>query len=132
MNEQKIKELFQYFSALAIFISCIGLFGLSAFTAQRRTKEIGIRKVAGASVFSIYSLILKDFIKWLLISAVIAVPITYYAINKWLADFAYHIDITWTIFAEAIIFILLIAIISISWQVIYAAKSNPVKSLRYE
>ena len=132
MNEQKIKELFQYFSALAIFISCIGLFGLSTFTAQRRTKEIGIRKVAGASVFSIYSLILKDFVKWLLFSTVFAVPVTYYAINKWLADFAYHIDITWTIFAEAIIFIMLVAIISISWQVIYAAKSNPVKSLRYE
>ena len=132
MNEQKIKQLFQYFSALAIFISCIGLFGLSAFTAQRRTKEIGIRKVAGASVFNIYSLILKDFIKWLLIAAVIAVPVTYYVINKWLADFAYHIDITWTIFAEAIIFIMLIAVLSISWQVIYAAKSNPAKSLRYE
>jgi len=83
-NEEETKNLFQYFSALAIFISCIGLFGLAAFAAQRRTKEIGIRKVVGASVFDITALMLKDFAKWILIAIIIAIPVSYYAINKWL------------------------------------------------
>lgn len=131
-NDEKIKTLFQYFSGLAMFISVIGLFGLAIFIAQRRTKEIGIRKVVGASVFNIISLILADFARWLLIATIVAIPIAYYAMNKWLSNFAYHTDITWTIFASASLLVFTIAAITVIWQAIRLATANPVEALRYE
>jgi predicted permease len=131
-NEEETKNLFQYFSALAIFISCIGLFGLAAFTAQRRTKEIGIRKVVGASVFDITALMLRDFAKWLLIAIIIGVPVSYYFIRMWLQDFAFRIEINWTIFAGASVIVLVIALATVSVHAIKAATTNPVEALRYE
>lgn len=132
VNEKKIKTLFQYFSGLAIFISSIGLFGLATFIARRRTKEIGIRKVVGATVLNIIRLMFIDFIRWLLLSTIIAIPIAYYVMNKWLGNFAYRTHITWLVFASASIFVLVIAVITVSWQTIRAAIANPVESLRYE
>jgi predicted permease len=131
-NEEETKNLFQYFSALAIFISCIGLFGLAAFTAQRRTKEIGIRKVVGASVFEITGLMLMDFAKWLLIAIIIGVPVSYYVIRMWLRNFAYRTEINWTIFAGASVIVLVIALATVSVHAIKAAIANPTDSLRYE
>jgi putative ABC transport system permease protein len=131
-DEEKVKTLFQCFSGLAIFISFIGLFGLATFMVQRRTKEIGIRKVAGATVFNIIGLVLKDFAKWLLLATCIAIPVGFYIMNTWLGNFAYHADITWTIFAGASLMVFMIALLAISWQAIRAATANPVEALRYE
>lgn len=132
LNEEKIRTLFQYFSSLAIFISCIGLFGLAAFVAQRRTKEFGIRKVSGATVFDIIRLMFMDFGKWLILALIIAIPVAYYAINKWLQNFAYHIDITFWIFVLSGGLALGIALLAICGQAIRAAMTNPIDALRYE
>ncbi len=132
LAEDKLATLFNYFTTLAIIIACLGLFGLSAFTAQRRTKEIGIRKVLGASVTNIVSLLSKDFILLVSISFVIAVPISWYAMNQWLTDFAYRIEIGPGIFVFAGLTALTIALLTVSWQSIRAALANPVDSLRSE
>lgn len=132
MSEEKTKALFQSFSLLAISISCIGLFGLAAFAAQRRTREIGIRKVVGATVLNVCLLMYKDFFKWLILSLIISIPISYIMINEWLKNFAYHAEISWTIFAGAGMVVLLTAGLTIGYQTIRAATANPVKSLRYE
>ncbi|MEX0647312.1 MAG: FtsX-like permease family protein, partial [Balneolaceae bacterium] len=116
----------------AIIIGCLGLFGLSAFTAERRTKEIGIRKVLGASVANIVALLSKDFIKLVVIGFVIAIPIAWYAMNQWLADFAYKIEIGAEIFALAGGAALIITLLTVSWQSVKAALRNPVDSLRSE
>ncbi len=131
-SEQKTGEIFTSFSILAIFIACLGLFGLAAFTAERRTKEIGIRKVLGSSIISIIFLFSKEFAKWVLIANIIAWPIAYYFMNNWLKDFAYKININLWVFAASGIIAFIIAIITISIHAIKAATSNPVKSLRYE
>jgi putative ABC transport system permease protein len=110
----------------------LGLFGLATFTAEQRTKEIGIRKVLGASVVNITTLLSKDFLKLVLIAIVIASPIAYYFMQKWLQDFAYRIEISWWIFAVAGAISLLIALLTVSYQAIKAALMNPVKSLRTE
>jgi putative ABC transport system permease protein len=120
------------FGALAIFISCLGLFGLSAFMAEQRTKEIGVRKVLGASVPSITTLLSKEFLKLVGLSFIIAFPIGYWLMQNWLQDFAYRINISWFVFAIAAILTLLIAFITVSSQAIRAARANPVKSLRTE
>uniref|UniRef100_UPI003593D857 FtsX-like permease family protein n=1 Tax=Persicitalea sp. TaxID=3100273 RepID=UPI003593D857 len=130
--EQKISQIVLYFSVLAIFISCLGLFGLATFTAEQRTKEIGVRKVLGASVTSIVALLSKDFLKLLLIAIVIASPIAWYAMNEWLADFAYKIEISWWVFALAAGLAVGIALLTVSFQSVKAALMNPVKSLRSE
>jgi putative ABC transport system permease protein len=124
--------LFNAFAFLTILISCLGLFSLVIFTAERRTKEIGIRKVLGASILQITVLLSKDFLKLVLIAFVIASPIAYYFMDKWLADFAYRIEINWWIFAVAGSSAILIALLTVSWQSIKAAVANPVKSLRSE
>jgi putative ABC transport system permease protein len=131
-GEQQEGTLFTYFASIAILISCLGLLGLAAFTAQVRTREIGVRKVLGASVGRIVGLLAQDFIKLVLIAIIIAAPIAWYAMNKWLQAFAYRTDISWWIFALAGVMAILIAFITISFQSIKAALANPVKSLRSE
>ncbi|OGU33954.1 MAG: hypothetical protein A2068_14575 [Ignavibacteria bacterium GWB2_35_6b] len=131
-NEQRTGKLFTSFAVLAILIACLGLLGLAAFTAEQRTKEIGIRKTLGASVFSILILLSKEFTKWIIIANLIAWPISYFVMDKWLQDFHYRIDIGIWVFLTSGIAALLIAIITVSSQAVKAALSNPVDSLKYE
>jgi putative ABC transport system permease protein len=130
--EDKLKSLLWIFTVIAIFVGCLGLFGLAAYTAERRKKEVGIRKVLGATTESVVMLLSKDFIKLVLISLLIASPVAWYFMNKWLQDFAYRINISWWIFAVTAIIALSIAFITVSFQAIKAAIANPVKSLRTE
>jgi len=130
--EERFGKLFFNFSVLAIFISCLGLLGLAAYSTMQRTKEIGVRKVMGASVASIVNLLSKDFLKLVIISFFIAAPAAWYFMTKWLHDFAYRTPMAWWIFAVAGIAALVIALATISFQAIKAALTNPVKSLRSE
>jgi putative ABC transport system permease protein len=120
------------FTSLTIFISCLGLFGLVTFTAAQRTKEIGIRKVLGASVTSIVSVLIKDLLKLVIISLLIASPIAWFITNNWLEAFAYRISLSWWIYGIAGVSALLIATLTICFQAIKAAIANPVKSLKAE
>ncbi len=131
-TEQRIGTIALTFAALAILIACLGLFGLAAFMAEQRTKEIGVRKVLGASVGSIIGLLSKDFLKLVLIAILIASPLAWYAMNQWLKDFAYKIDIEWWMFALAGSLAVGIALLTVSFQSIKAALMNPVRSLRSE
>ncbi len=131
-SEDHFGNLFFNFAVLAIFISCLGLLGLSSYSTMQRTKEIGIRKVLGANVAGIVNLLSIDFIKLVLIALVIAVPIAWFGMNKWLQDFAYRTDIAWWIFGLAGLLSVLVAFSTISYQSIKAAIANPVKSLRTE
>ena len=131
-KERKMSQLLNTATGIAILISCLGLFGLVAFSTAQRTKEIGIRKVLGASVQQIVGLLSKDFLKLVILSILIASPIAYYFMDKWLQDFAYRIDISWWIFALAGIVAIVIALLTVSYQAIRAALANPVKSLRTE
>jgi putative ABC transport system permease protein len=131
-TDEQAGTLFNVFAGIAIFISCLGLFGLATYTAQVKFKEIGIRKVLGASVSGIVQLISKDFLKLVLIAIVIAVPVSWWAMNSWLHNFAYRINISWWIFVLAGFIALLIALATVSFQAIKAAIANPVKSLRAE
>lgn len=131
-SEEKTESTATIFSALAIFIACLGLFGLVAFTAEQRTKEIGVRKVLGATVAGITQLLSKDFLKLVLIAFIIAVPIAYWLMYKWLLDFAYRTEIKWWVFLFAGVVAVFIALLTVSFQAIKAAIANPVKSLRTE
>jgi len=131
-SEKKVGILARYFAGLAILISCLGLFGLAAFTAQRRQKEIGIRKVVGASVSNVAFLLSKEFLKLVVIAVIIAFPLVWWAMNNWLNDFAYRITITPDIFLITAVSAILITVLTISSQAIRAALANPVKSLRTE
>lgn len=131
-SEQQQQSIFTIFSCIAIFIACLGLFGLSAFTITQRVKEIGIRKVLGASAGSIVQLISQEFLLLVIIASLIAFPVAWYAMHNWLQDFAYRINITWWVFIFSGITALLIAFATISVQAVKAAMSNPVKSLRSE
>ncbi|GAA4319459.1 ABC transporter permease [Mucilaginibacter gynuensis] len=131
-TEQQQGNLFTIFSCIAIFIACLGLFGLSAFTISQRVKEIGVRKVLGASIQQIVTELSKDFLKLVVIAALIALPIAWYAMNKWLLDFAFRINIQWWVLAMAGVTAVIIAFATISYQSIKAALANPVKSLRSE
>ena len=131
-SEQKIGLILGIFAGLTIFVACLGLFGLATFTAEQRTKEIGVRKVLGASVGSIVGLLSKDFLKLVAIAIVLASPVAWYTMNRWLQDFAYKIDITWWMFALAGLLSVSIALLTVSFQSIKAALMNPVKSLRSE
>jgi putative ABC transport system permease protein len=131
-KEQIQLQLISTFSGIVLFIACLGLFGLATFTAEARTKEIGIRKVLGASVTQIVQLLSKDFLRLVILGIVIASPIAYWAMDKWLQDFAYRVDISWWIFALAGIVAIVIALLTVSYQSIKAALANPVKSLRTE
>ena len=132
LNEQLISKLSSVFASLAIIISCLGLFGLAAYTAERRTKEIGVRKVLGASVTAITTLLWKDFLKLVILSCLIAFPVAWWIMHSWLQNYKYKIEINWWIFLATGISAILIALITISFQSIKAAIANPVKSLRTE
>ena len=130
--EQRQGSVFIVFAFIAIFIACLGLFGLSAFAISQRVKEIGIRKVLGADVSSIVGLLSKDFLKLVLVAAIIAFPVAWYAMHQWLQDFAYRIGISWWVFLLAAIIATIIAFVTISFQSLKAATANPVKNLRTE
>ncbi len=130
--EERIGTLSGIFTALAILISCLGLFGLTSFVAEQRTKEIGVRKVLGASVFNVWNMLSKDFLKLVVISCFIAIPISYFVMNGWLQDYPYRVILSWWIFALAVVGALAITILTVSFQAIKAANANPVKSLRTE
>jgi len=131
-NEQLFGKVFGIFAAIAIFVACLGLFGLAMFSTVQRTKEIGVRKVLGASVSNILLLLSKDFVKLVLIASVIAFPLAWWVMNKWLQDFSYRVDIDWWIFFAAGAAALLVALFTVSFQAIKTAIANPVKSLRTE
>ena len=127
-----MSDIFKYFSILAIFIACIGLYGLTAFMLERKIKDIGIHKVLGANVVKIVFMLSKKYLLWIAISNVIAFPVVYYFMNKWLRDFAYRIEISWWVFVVSGIIALLIALATVSIQAVKAAIANPVEALRYE
>lgn len=131
-NDQRFAKLFNLFAALAIFIACLGLFGLATFTAQQRKKEIGVRKVLGATLTNVVMLLSKDFLKLVLIGFLVAIPIAWYTMSRWLEDFAYHIQIGAWVFLLAGLAAVLIAVATVSWQSLKAALANPVDSLRDE
>jgi putative ABC transport system permease protein len=131
-TEQRTGTLFNIFAGIAILISCLGLLGLTAYTAQVRTREIGVRKVLGASVPGIVGLLARDFIRLVLIAIVVAIPVSWYAMNKWLQDFAYKTNLDWTVFVLSGLLAILIAVITISFQSVKAALVNPVKSLKQQ
>ena len=130
--EERVGSLSGIFTALAILISCLGLFGLTSFVAEQRTKEIGVRKVLGATVFNVWNMLSKDFLKLVIISCFIAVPIAYYVMNGWLQEYPYRVILKWWIFALAMVGAMGITVLTVSFQAIRAAKQNPVKSLRTE
>lgn len=129
-GEQQMGNIFNLFAALGIFISCLGLYGLSAFLAEQRTKEIGVRKVLGASVLNIVYLLSSGITRLILIAVVIAIPLSWYAVNRWLAGFAYHISVSWLLFAGAALAVMVLAWLTVSYESLKAAMVNPIKSLR--
>ena len=131
-REERIGKLASVFAVLAIAISCLGLFGLASFVAEQRTKEIGIRKVVGASVFNLWKMLSKDFVVLVLLACFIAIPIAYYFLSNWLEKYEYRIQISWWVFVVTSIAALAITLLTVSYQAIKAALMNPVKSLRSE
>jgi ABC-type antimicrobial peptide transport system permease subunit len=131
-SEILIGKLSRVFAALAIVISCLGLFGLAAYTAERRTREIGIRKVLGASITGITHLLSKEFLQLVLVSAIISFPLAWWSMHQWLQSYSYRIAIQWWVFPVAGVLAVLIALVTISFQSVKAALMNPVKSLRSE
>ncbi|HEY1214680.1 MAG TPA: FtsX-like permease family protein, partial [Bryobacteraceae bacterium] len=131
-TEQRMGTLFTLFSVLSILISCLGLFGLATFASQRRTKEIGVRKVLGAGEAGIVVLLAKEFLRLVAVSLVIAFPVSWWAMNRWLEGFAYKASISGWVFAAAGAMALLIAFVAVSYQTIRTAMANPVQSLRSE
>jgi len=131
-NEERIGKLAGCFAGLAIFISCLGLFGMASFVAEQRIKEIGVRKVLGASVFNLWQLLSKDFVVLVIIALLIASPVSYYFMHHWLQSYTYRTDIAWWVFASAGMGAMLITLLTVSYQSIRAALANPVKSLKTE
>jgi ABC-type antimicrobial peptide transport system permease subunit len=130
--EERIASLATFFSVLAILISCLGLFGLASFVAERRTKEIGIRKVLGASVADLWQMLSRDFVVLVIISCAIAIPLSYYFMTNWLQNYEYRTEISVLVFAAAGLGALLITLLTVSFQMLKAAFGNPVDSLRSE
>ena len=130
--EERIGKLASVFASLAILISCLGLFGLASFIAEKRTKEIGIRKVLGATIYNLWRMLSKDFVVLVFIACFIAVPLAWYFLQQWLQKYEYRTTITWWVFAIAIGGALLITLFTVSFQAVKAAIANPVKSLRSE
>jgi ABC-type antimicrobial peptide transport system permease subunit len=131
-GEQQMGNIFNLFALLGIFVSCLGLYGLSAFMAEQRTKEIGVRKVLGASVLNLVYLLSSGITRLILVAIVISIPLSYYAVNSWLAGFAYHINVGWLVYFTASLAALGIAWLTVSYESIKAAIVNPIKSLRAE
>jgi ABC-type antimicrobial peptide transport system permease subunit len=131
-DEKRIGNLSTFFAALAVFISCLGLFGLASFVAEQRTKEIGVRKVLGASIFNLWQMLSKDFVNLVIISCVIAIPLSWYFLHQWLLKYPYRTEISWWIFLLAGMGAMVITLITVSYQAIKAALMNPVSSLRSE
>jgi putative ABC transport system permease protein len=132
LPEERIAKLFIIFTFIGLLIACIGLFGLSVFICQKKEKEIGIRKVNGARILDIFTLLSKNFTGWIAISFVIAAPIAYYAINNWLQNFAYRIEISWWVFLLTGLATWIIALLTISYQTYQVSIKNPIESLKYE
>jgi putative ABC transport system permease protein len=130
--EAHFQMVLNIFAALAIFISAIGLFGISLYLITARTKEIGVRKVNGATISEVLGMLNRSFISWVLISFVLAVPLSYFAMNKWIENFAYKTELSWWIFALAGVLAIGITLLTVSWQSWRAATRNPVEALRYE
>ena len=131
-QEIRLSNLVALFAGLAILIACLGLFGLAAFTTQQRTKEIGIRKVLGASLSGIIAILSRNFLTLVLISNMVAWPIAFYAMNRWLQSFAYRIDLSISTFFLSGLIALFIAVATVSYQAIKAARTNPIEAMRYE
>jgi putative ABC transport system permease protein len=131
-TEQRMSTIFGSFAILAIIVACLGLLGLASYAAEQRTKEIGIRKVLGASGPKIFLLLSKEFLKWVVLANIIAWPIAYMIIRQWLQEFAYRVNIGIIIFVFATVLALAIAILTVSYQTIKAARANPVNALKYE
>jgi ABC-type antimicrobial peptide transport system permease subunit len=131
-GEERVGKLASYFAVLAIFISCLGLFGMASFVAEQRTKEIGIRKVLGAGVVNLWRLLSKEFMLLVLLSCIIAAPLAYYYLNNWLTNYDYRIEIRWPVFVVAAVAALVITLVTVSFQAIKAAIANPIRSLRTE
>ena len=132
IKEKRASQLISTFSFFAILISCLGLFAMATLTINKRTKEIGIRKINGAKVSEVMSMLNRDFVKWIVIAFVIATPVAWYAMSKWLESFAYKTTLSWWIFALAGLLALVVALLTVSWQSWKAATRNPVDALRYE
>lgn len=131
-NEERVGKLSGFFAALAVLISCLGIFGLASFTAEQRTKEIGIRKVLGASVAAVWRMLSQDFVVLVLFSCFIAIPLSYYFLHQWLLKYEYRTDLTWWVFIASGLGAIVITLLTVSFQAIKAARSNPVNSLRSE
>jgi hypothetical protein len=131
-GEQRVGELAGFFAILAVFISCMGLFGLASFVAEQRTKEIGVRKVLGASVFNLWNMLSRDFVALVVVACLIAIPVARYFLHQWLQQFPYRTEISWWIFALTIAGALAITLMTVSYQALKAANRNPVKALRTE
>lgn len=131
-SDEKVCMIILSFSILSIFIACLGLLGLASYTAQQKTKEIGVRKVMGASALNLLLMLVKDFAKWILIANIIAWPVTYFLVNKWLQNYAYRIEVGWWVFFLSGGITLVIALSTVSFQAIKAATANPIESLKYE
>jgi ABC-type antimicrobial peptide transport system permease subunit len=130
--EQQMGKLFNVFSVVSIIVSCLGLFGLATFATQKRLKEIGVRRVLGASAAGIVAMLAKDFVKLVAVALLVAFPVAWWAMNRWLDSYVYRIDVSWWMFALAGVMALLIAFLTISYQSVKAALTNPVESLRSE
>jgi ABC-type antimicrobial peptide transport system permease subunit len=131
-DEERIGNLAGVFTGLAILISCLGLFGLACYVAEQRTKEIGVRKVLGASVPNLWALLSKDFVLLVLISCLIAIPLAWYFLHGWLQQFEYRTELSWWVFVAAALGAMLITLLTVSYQAIKASMMNPVNSLRSE
>jgi putative ABC transport system permease protein len=131
-SDERLSKIISNFAIIAILIACLGLFGLSTFMAARRTKEIGIRKAMGASVRTVFLLLSREFVKWVVLSIIIACPVAWIIMNWWLQSFAYHTNISWWIFALTIVIAFAIAFATLTWQSLKTARTNPVEALRYE
>ncbi|MGV8093719.1 MAG: ABC transporter permease [Mangrovibacterium sp.] len=131
-SEKNSSVLISIFALITIFIACLGIYGLALYSSQQRSKEIGIRKINGAKVSEVMSMLNEDFVKWVVIAFVIATPVAWYFMNKWLENFAYKTTLNWWIFALAGVLALGIALLTVSWQSWKAATRNPVEALRYE
>jgi putative ABC transport system permease protein len=131
-QDRQTGKLFGIFATLAVFIACLGLFGLAAFAAEQRTKEVGVRKVMGATEAQVVLLLSKEFTVLVLVAFALAVPLIYYFMNQWLNEFAFRTDLSWPVFAFAGATALLVAFLTVSYQAVKAARTNPVQALRYE